>query len=196
MGTGKSIKRRHNRVVLPCCRGLILLLLLLHGSEYTRTPLWEPVWLMGYNLQYTPALHAPTGGTTYRQTHAPQQLPPPPHTHTLMRKMRAGLLPLWLPVASVQLLMSAPDRCTISRTLEPEGPAQGGGAGDSNVFESIPGNWLKQQARKQLMASDATNKVIAFTAWALDSQYVSRPTAKSKPYKRGCVCTSSTYTHQ
>lgn len=43
--------------------------------------------------------------------------------HTLMRKIRAGLLPLWLPVASVQLLMSAPDSRTISRTLEPEGPA-------------------------------------------------------------------------
>jgi hypothetical protein len=37
--------------------------------------------------------------------------------------MRAGRRPLWLPAASVQLLISAPLRRTTSRTLEPEGPA-------------------------------------------------------------------------
>lgn len=44
---------------------------------------------------------------------------------TLIMKMRAGRRPLWLPAASVQLLISAPLSRTTSRTLEPEGPAGG-----------------------------------------------------------------------
>jgi hypothetical protein len=71
----------------------------------------------------------PTHPRLPKDTPKKAHLAPP----TLMRKMRAGLLPLWLPVASVQLLMSAPDRCTISRTLEPEGPAGGGGGGMGTV---------------------------------------------------------------
>lgn len=66
------------------------------------------------------------------------------HSLTLMTKMRAGLLlPLWLPLPSVQLLMSAPERRTISRTLEPDGPAggwvgwHGVGAQQRPVCESV-----------------------------------------------------------
>lgn len=42
--------------------------------------------------------------------------------HTLITKMRAGLLLLCVPADSVQLFTSAPVTRTISRTEAPEGP--------------------------------------------------------------------------